>query len=132
MIFECQQLRDAPNGKPCIRCNARQDTTVGAHYTGYRRGSYGGGLGQKVWDLCMADFCDMCHEYFDRVSREKSKAIEHSEEFQHYVILTIMRRIDEGVIVIKGRREKKYTPPSKILPRRQPEAKTEAERSMEP
>jgi hypothetical protein len=117
MIFESQKLRDAPRGKPCVRCNARRDTTVGAHYTGMRRGSYGGGMGQKVWDFVMADFCDMCHEYFDRVSREKSKAIEHSEEFQHYVILTIARRIDEGVLVVSGQREPRQVSIPKIFRR---------------
>ncbi len=118
MIFESQKLRDAPNGKPCVRCGGRREFTVGAHYTGMRRGSYGGGLSQKVWDLCIADLCDVCHIFMDRVSRDKSKAIEHSEEFQHLVLLTLMRRFDEGVIVVKGQREKKYTPPSKIVPRR--------------
>jgi hypothetical protein len=127
VIFESQKLRDAPNGKPCVRCNARRDTTVGAHYTGMRRDSYGGGMSQKVWDFVMADFCDMCHEYFDRVSREKAKAIEHSEEFQHYVILTIARRIDEGVLVVSGQRERKYKPLPKIVPRRLPESLSEAE-----
>lgn len=117
MIFECQKLRDAPNGKPCVRCGARRETTVGAHYTGMRRDSYGGGLGQKCWDICIADFCDMCHEYFDRVSREKSKAIEHSEEFQHYIIVTIMRRIDEGVLVVSGRRESRPASIPKIFRR---------------
>jgi hypothetical protein len=123
VIFESQKLRDAPNGKPCVRCGARRETTVGAHYTGMRRGSYGGGLSQKCWDFCLADLCDMCHEWMDRLSRDKSRAIEHSEEFQHLIILTIARRFDEGVIVVVGQREKKYKPPSKIVPRRNiPEA----------
>jgi hypothetical protein len=123
MIFESQKLRDAPKGKPCVRCAARRDTTVGAHYTGMRRGSYGGGMGQKVWDICLADLCDMCHEWMDRLSRDKHRAIEHSEEFQHLIILTIARRIDEGVLIVKGQRERKYKPPSKIVPRRHiPEA----------
>jgi hypothetical protein len=125
VIFESQKLRDAPNGKPCVRCASRPHTTVGAHYTGMRRGSYGGGMGQKVWDFCMADLCDMCHEWMDRLSRDKTRAVEHSEEFQHLILLTLVRRFDEGVIVVKGQRERKYKRPSKIVPRR--EARTEAE-----
>jgi hypothetical protein len=40
----------------------------------------------------------------DSLSRDKAKKWEHSEEFQHYIILTLERRFVQGVIVVaRGR-----------------------------
>lgn len=99
MTFECKKLRDASKGQTCVRCGSFKNV-VGCHYTGARRLSYGGGYGQKVHDFLTADLCDDCHVYMDRLSRDKSKKWEHSEEFQHYIILTIERRFVQGVIVV--------------------------------
>lgn len=103
MTFESKKLRDASRGQFCVRCG-NPIGVVGCHYTGVRRGSYGGGFGQKVHDFLTADLCPGCHSYMDSLSRDKSKKWEHSEEFQHYIILTLERRFVQGVIVVaRGR-----------------------------
>lgn len=105
MTFESKKLRDASRGQFCVRCG-NPVGVVGCHYTGVRRGSYGGGFGQKVHDFLTADLCPGCHSYMDSASRDKSKKWEHSEEFQHYIILTLERRFVQGVIVVsRGRHE---------------------------
>lgn len=99
MTFECKKLRDAARDQVCVRCG-NPIGVVGCHYTGVRRLSYGGGYGQKVHDFLIADLCPGCHLYMDQLSRDKSKKWEHSEEFQHYIILTIERRFVQGLIVV--------------------------------
>lgn len=118
MTFESQILRDAANGQSCVRCGKNDGTTCGAHYTGFRRLEYGGGISQKVHDFCIADLCDECHRHMDTLSRKKNKAQIHSEEFQHYVLLTIERRLMQGFLVVKGQREPLRPVIPKIVPRR--------------
>lgn len=102
MRSEYQKLRDAARGESCIRCGRNDGTVVGAHYTGARRLSYGGGLGKKVHDLVMAHLCSTCHAWMDCASREKDKQWEHSEEFLHCCMLTILRLMARGVLTVKG------------------------------
>jgi hypothetical protein len=83
-------------GETCVRCNAALPSVIPAHYTGCRRGAYGGGMGIKVHDFIVADLCGGCHEYMDRLSRDKEGRWGHSEEFQHYVLLTIAKRFESG------------------------------------
>lgn len=103
MTFRCQKLRDASEGQICVRCGSRQGV-VGAHYTGARRLAYGGGLGIKVHDFLIADLCAECHLYMDQLSRDKEKRWEHSEEFHHYIALTLERRFVQGVVMVKWAR----------------------------
>lgn len=91
-------LRKEAAGRACLRCGAQDETVVGAHYTGVRRLDYGGGFGKKVHDLCLAPLCAVCHQYMDTKSRDKSRRWEHSEEFQHYILLHILRLAAEGKI----------------------------------
>lgn len=65
------------------------------HYTGARRLSLGGGYGIKVADIAGAHMCGSCHEYMDRLSRDKAMKWEHSEEFLYYVVLTVIRLIEQ-------------------------------------
>lgn len=102
MRTEFPQLRDAARDEACIRCGRHDGTVVGAHYTGARRLSYGGGLSKKVHDLVMAHLCGECHRYMDTLAREREKRWEHSEEFLHAVMLTILRLMARGIIVVKG------------------------------
>lgn len=98
-------LRAAAKDQYCVRCNACDGTVVGAHYTGTRRLSYGGGFGKKVHDLVMAHLCFKCHTVMDQLARkDASVATEynHSEEFQHLVLLTILRLYDQGFLLVKG------------------------------
>lgn len=99
-----QILRDAARDQDCIRCRAKDGTVVGAHYTGARRGAYGGGLGRKVHDLVMAHLCYKCHQEMDQLSRKSTDKWLHSEEFQHLVILTILRLYEQGIFLVKGER----------------------------
>jgi hypothetical protein len=101
MIFVCQKLRDAAEGQDCVRCSASR-VAVGAHYTGARRLSYGGGMGQKVWDFLIAHLCPACHTYMDTLSRDKDKHWEHSEEFLHLIALTLARLFARGILQVKG------------------------------
>lgn len=95
-------LRKAAKGASCIRCNAKDETVVGAHYTGARRLAYGGGLGKKVHDLVIAHLCQRCHAWMDQLSRLKEDKWLHSEEFQHVVLLTILRLYEDGLLLVKG------------------------------
>lgn len=76
-------------------------TVVGCHYTGVRRGAYGGGFGIKVHDFMIAHLCAACHREMDTLSKDKSKKWEHSEEFLHYIALTLVRLFAEGIVRVK-------------------------------
>lgn len=101
MTFRCRPLLNLSNGEFCVRCGKRDGTTVPAHYTGARRGSYGGGLGIKVHDFLVADLCSGCHAYMDQLSRDKEGRWGHSEEFQHYILLTLAKRFMNRDVVLR-------------------------------
>lgn len=84
-------LRKLARDQACIRCGKQDGTVVLCHYTGARRLSYGGGFGIKVDDLAGAHLCGDCHRFMDTLSRDKDMRWEHSEEFLHCVLLTILR-----------------------------------------
>lgn len=92
-------LRKLAEGQTCIRCGATEGVVL-CHYTGVRRLAYGGGLGIKVEDAAGAHFCQGCHLYMDTLSRDKSLKWEHSEEFQHYILLTILRLMEQGHLFV--------------------------------
>lgn len=91
-------LLNAAKDQACVRCRRNDGTTVPCHYTGVRRQAYGGGFGIKVRDLVVAHLCAQCHKEMDTDSRDKAHKWEHSEEFQHYILLTILRLLDQGVL----------------------------------
>ena len=84
----------------CVRCGSTQGVVL-CHYTGPRRLSLGGGFGIKVADIAGAHMCGRCHEEMDRLSRNKATKWEHSEEFLYYVVLTIIRLIEQESLVVK-------------------------------
>lgn len=94
-------LREAARDQSCIRCGVQDGTVVGAHYTGVRRQSYGGGLGAKVHDLCIAALCARCHREMDTTSRNKADRWNHSEEFQHLILRTLIRLWDSGKLKLQ-------------------------------
>ena len=100
MTFRSRKMLDASRGEYCVRCKRRDESVVGAHYTGVRRDAYGGGLGIKVHDFCVADLCSECHTYMDTLSRDKEGRWGHSEEFQHYVLLTLAKRFESGIVTV--------------------------------
>ena len=89
----------------CIRCG--KGPAMPCHYTGLRQQHYGKGWGIKVSDLMIADFCLTCHEFFDQYLGMKSeneqtyeyKKLDHSEEFLHYTLMTIHRRLELGLVL---------------------------------
>ena len=92
---------DARSGKPCIRCHTNDGTVCGRHYNGVRQHQYGKGRGIKCHWLLVADFCDDCDSEFQEgsVSKDDIQArYEYSEEFQHWCIMSAIRRANEGLI----------------------------------
>jgi hypothetical protein len=98
MSKERHWLRTCAKDQPCVRCKRQDGSVVLAHYTGVRRLDYGGGFGVKVNDLIGAHLCAGCHKHFDQLSRSKASRWEHSEEFLHYCVLTILRLEEQRVI----------------------------------
>lgn len=39
--------------------------------------------------------CGSCHTQMDRLSRSKAKKWEHSEEFLFYVVMTVVRLVEQ-------------------------------------
>lgn len=96
MTFRSRAMLNLSKGETCVRCGIQLPSVIPAHYTGVRRGAYGGGMGIKVHDFIVADLCGGCHNYMDRLSRDKEGRWGHSEEFQHYVLLTLAKRFEKG------------------------------------
>ena len=90
-----KDLRKLAKDQTCVRCGSTTGVVL-CHYTGARRLSLGGGFGIKVTDIAGAHMCGKCHEYMDRLSRDKTKKWEHSEEFLFYVVLTVKRLAEQG------------------------------------
>lgn len=82
---------------PCIRCGST-GTTCGRHYNGLRQQAYGKGRGIKCHPFLVADFCNACDAEFQEGSVPKNdfpKRIEYSEEFQHWCLMTLIRRNEQ-------------------------------------
>ncbi len=93
-------LRGAKD-QSCVRCGSRG--TVAAHYQGYRSQSFGKGMGIKPHDLCIADLCMNCHKLFDSyqggfAADKFERKIELSERFLYYIMLTLIRRFEQGIL----------------------------------
>jgi hypothetical protein len=101
MTYRCHKLREAAKGRACVLCGKNDGTVIGAHYTGVRRGAYGGGLGIKVHDFLIAHLCADCHRELDTLSRSKDDRWEHSEQFHHLIALTLARLFNDGTIRVK-------------------------------
>lgn len=115
MTFRSSAMLRMSKGEWCVRCGQQLPTVVGAHYTGVRRGSYGGGMGIKVHDFIVADLCGGCHTYMDTLSRDKEGRWGHSEEFQHYVLLTLAKRFENGQLRIERKGEALLTEADRTL-----------------
>ena len=99
--------RNAAKGQPCVRCLRNDGTVVAAHYQGFRSHRLGKGQRIKPHDLFVADLCAKCHAFFDGYGNRKRllswvDKLELSEEFLFYVALTQLRRVQQGIITIKG------------------------------
>ena len=81
--------------RTCVGCGIHDDTTVAAHYQGYRSHAYGKGRGIKPHDAMSAHLCFRCHGDADRSGLAEGR-IEHSAVFLRYIILTHMRLYFDG------------------------------------
>lgn len=97
-----KKLTDAACGQSCIRCGADDGTVRACHYNGFRSHSYGKGRGVKCGDIFVADFCQACDDLFSEANYHRweggSRSTERSEEFQHWVLKTIERRVRDGML----------------------------------
>jgi hypothetical protein len=101
MTFRSDKLLASARDTACVKCGAQDGTIVAAHYSGARRLSYGGGYGIKVHDFLIAHLCGNCHREMDFLFRDKEKKWLHSEEFLHYIVLTLARLFEDGVVGVK-------------------------------
>ena len=110
---------DGAKGQTCVRCNKPlAETVVAAHLTGLRAQEFGKGKGIKAQDIMTADLCDECHEmmdkyltgdnYSDTHPEKYVRKLSHSEAFLTYILRTIVRRIDQGLLVMPS-----YKPPER-------------------
>lgn len=104
--FRSDALRNAAQGRSCIRCGVVDGTVVYAHYTGVRQQSFGKGMGTKCHDIHGADLCMCCHSYFDQYqgcNGSQESKVSLSEEFLYCVSKTQERNINEGVLLVSGK-----------------------------
>lgn len=92
--MKIQRLRDAAHGTTCVRCGG-SDAML-CHYTGKRQLAYGKGTGTKGHDAIGAHLCAVCHTYFDQYQSDND--YERSEEFLHWVAMTIIRLFNSGKV----------------------------------
>lgn len=90
------KLREAAKDQSCVRCNDRDGTVCLAHYSGPWQHRFGKGKGIKGDDVAGADLCMRCHAFFDEY--QEGNTVERSEEFLACCLLTVIRRIKQGVL----------------------------------
>ena len=94
-------MKDARSGHNCIRCKVQDGTVCGRHYNGQRQHLYGKGRGIKCHPFLVADFCNKCDREFIEGAVPKHDyelRTQRSEEFQHWCLMTLIRRQENGVI----------------------------------
>ena len=103
-MIRSKKMLDGAKCQSCVNCGAADGTVVAAHYTGMRSHRFGKGTGHKPHDLCIADLCHKCHHAFD-VAFDGStfeKKVDLSEQFLFLIIQTLLRRVAQDIITIKG------------------------------
>lgn len=101
MSLESKIMADARSGLSCILCGTQDGTVCGRHYNGLRQHQYGKGRGIKCHPFLVADLCASCDADFQEgaVSRNDFVAMQqYSEEFQHWCLMSLIRRQERGVI----------------------------------
>lgn len=96
------KLTKAANGQSCVRCGADDGTIVLCHYSGPYQHKLGKGRGIKGADIAAADLCSKCHAFFDEYRSEVSEGwkVARSEEFLAACLLTVIRRIQQGILKV--------------------------------
>lgn len=102
--LERKVMQHARSGLPCIRCGSNHGV-CGRHYNGFRQHAYGKGRGIKCHVFVVADLCSICDAEFQEGSVAKNDwpaKIEYSEEFQHWALMSLIRRQEMGLIGWSG------------------------------
>lgn len=101
------KLREAANDETCVRCNAQDGTVCLAHYSGPWQHRFGKGRGIKGEDVAAADLCGRCHQEMDEYqgiddraddATKERQRLARSEEFLACCLLTVIRRIQQGIL----------------------------------
>ena len=99
--MKSKKYRAAAKGQDCTLniagvCSYDPETVVLCHFP-----SEGKGVGIKSTDISSGDACSACHDVIDgRVSSDEFR--EHSDYYlRRSQTRTILRRIDQGLIIIK-------------------------------
>ena len=91
------KLTQLSKGQSCIRCGAPD--AYSCHYNGHRQYMLGKGRGKKCHDLATAEFCHRCDLDFSEGNfNEFVSKIDKSEQFLFFIMLTNIRRLENGVI----------------------------------
>lgn len=91
--------------QPCIECGIEGATQV-AHYHGFRKHDFGGGMGKKSDDMMVFPLChegaNGCHKEYDSGGwrHGNDPDVAESEQGEHWACLTFTRACAEGVIRI--------------------------------
>ena len=88
-------LRKAAHGKTCVLCGTEQ-SSMPCHLPHNAIG-FPAGVGQKTMDWLTGDCCTGCHYKLDHGEWRHDHQIRMKA-----LALTIQRRLDEGLLVIKG------------------------------
>ncbi len=88
-------LKDA-KGKDCVKCGGPD--AMAAHYSGMHSNRLGKAMGKKAHDLATAYLCHRCHTEMD--SYAEGNDAERSAEFLMLVMLTNIKRLEDGVLVV--------------------------------
>lgn len=103
-VFRSKKLTQSSNGQPCIRCDSNDGTVCARHYNGAMSHWYGKGRGIKASDIATADFCRDCDALFSEENYHEweggSKSIDRSDMFHHFIMMTNIRRIEQGIIKV--------------------------------
>ena len=102
MIIRSKRITQAAKDRSCVCCGIEDGTIVRAHYSGMRQHQYGKGRGIKGHDCIAADLCIKCHDNYDNYEMgegdtKQLRAIDQSEQFLHYCMMTLVRDIEAGI-----------------------------------
>lgn len=94
------KLTKKSKGQLCIKCG--KPDAYSCHYNGPWQHSFGKGRGVKCNDLMTAEFCHKCDQEFSEGSMlpRWNNKWERSDEFQKWIALTNIRRLENGVLSI--------------------------------
>jgi len=96
--MKSKKIRDAARGQECIRCGSPD--AYACHYNGEMQHWYGKGRGVKCSDLATAEFCYACDQLFSEGNNIYHDKVERSEMFLHFILMTNIRRFNNGVLKV--------------------------------